>query len=117
MDDEVVDGGMTDPLQNKIPGLIRDLSHRNKDVRWGAANALARIGTAAVDPLIAALDDKDSVVRLRAAWALGQIGDKRPVDKLILTLRGWRLVGPDARSRGAGKSSGHTRQPMRCCSS
>ena len=87
MDDEVVDGGMTDPLQNKIPGLIRDLSHRNKDVRWGAANALARIGTAAVDPLIAALDDKDSVVRLRAAWALGQIGDKRPVDKLILTLR------------------------------
>ena len=44
-------------------------------------------GAAAVDPLMAALDDKDSVVRLRAAWAPGQIGDERPVDKLLLTLR------------------------------
>ena len=73
--------------QNRIPDLIRDLSHRNEDIRWAAASALARIGTAAVDPLMAALDDKDSVVRLRAAWALGQIGDERPVEQLILTLR------------------------------
>jgi nitrite reductase/ring-hydroxylating ferredoxin subunit len=77
----------TDTSQNRIPDLIRDLSHRNEDVRWAAASALARIGTAAVDPLVAALDDKDSVVRLRAAWALGQIGDGRPVEKLILALR------------------------------
>ena len=52
-----------------------------------AAFALARIGRPAVDFLIPALDNKDSVVRLRAAWALGQIGDARAVDPLILTLR------------------------------
>ena len=77
----------TDTSQNRIPDLIRDLSHRNEDIRWAAASALARIGTSAVDPLVTALDDKDSVVRLRAAWALGQIGDKRAVERLILTLR------------------------------
>jgi HEAT repeat protein len=72
---------------DNIPKLIKDLSHRNEDIRWAAASALARIGTPAVEPLIVALDDKDSVVRLRAAWALGRIGDERAVRKLILTLR------------------------------
>jgi HEAT repeat protein len=57
----------------KIPELIRDLSSRNEDVRWAAAALLVRSGEDAVEPLIAALDDRDSVVRLRAAWALGRI--------------------------------------------
>jgi nitrite reductase/ring-hydroxylating ferredoxin subunit len=76
-----------DTLPDNIPKLVGDLSHRNEDIRWAAASALARIGTPAVEPLIAALDDRDSVVRLRAAWALGRIGDERAVKKLILTLR------------------------------
>jgi nitrite reductase/ring-hydroxylating ferredoxin subunit len=76
-----------DTSENRIPELIRDLSHRNEEIRWAAASALAQIGTPAVEPLIAALDDKDSVVRLRAAWALGRIGDERAVKKLISTLR------------------------------
>jgi HEAT repeat protein len=81
------DGWLTmDTEQKEIPELIKDLSHRNEDIRWAAASALAQIGTAAVEPLVAALDDKDSVVRLRAAWALGRIGDKRAAGKLISTL-------------------------------
>jgi HEAT repeat protein len=76
-----------DTSQNRIEDLIRDLSHQNEDVRWAASSALARTGIAAVEPLMAALDDKDSVVRLRAAWALGRIGDERAVGKLIRTLR------------------------------
>jgi len=76
-----------DASQNGIRELIRDLSHRNEDIRWAAASALSRIGAPAVEPLMAALDDKDSVVRLRAAWALGRIGDERAIQKLILTLQ------------------------------
>jgi len=76
-----------DSSQTRIEALIRDLSHKSEDVRWGAAFTLARIGIAAVDQVIPALDSKDSVVRLRAAWALGQIGDQRAVNPLIKTLR------------------------------
>ena len=76
-----------DASQTRIQELIKDLSHKNEDIRWGAAFALARIGTPAVDLLIPALDDKDSVVRLRAAWALGRIGDPRAVVGLISALR------------------------------
>jgi HEAT repeat protein len=47
-----------DTEKKGIPELIRDLSHKNEDIRWAAAGALARIGPAAVDPLIIALDDK-----------------------------------------------------------
>jgi len=72
--------------QDRIAELIENLSHREEDIRWAAASALAQAGTAAVEPLIAALDDKDSVVRLRAGWALGRIGDDRAVKKLISTL-------------------------------
>jgi len=73
--------------EESILKLIGELSHKNEDVRWAAAYALAKIGEPAVGPLTRALDNKDSVVRLRAAWALGRIGDLRPVDRLILTLR------------------------------
>jgi HEAT repeat protein len=76
-----------DTSQDRIPELIRDLSHNNENIRWAATSALARIGTAATDPLVAALDDTDRVERLRAAWALGQIGDERAIGKLISTLR------------------------------
>ncbi|MEN6610924.1 MAG: HEAT repeat domain-containing protein, partial [Methanoregulaceae archaeon] len=62
-------------VEDKIQELLHDLSNRNEDIRWAAACALAKIGPPAVGPLIQALDDKDSVVRLRAAWALGRIGD------------------------------------------
>jgi len=36
----------------------------------------------AVDPLIETLWDDDSRVRLKAAWALGRIGDRRAIPPL-----------------------------------
>ena len=43
-------------------------------------------GKRAVEPLIVALRDSDSGVRVAAAQALGQLGDKRAVEPLILAL-------------------------------
>ncbi len=47
----------------------------------------------AVDPLIETLWDDDSRVRLKAAWALGQIGDMRaipPLRRLYRMENEWR---------------------------
>jgi hypothetical protein len=52
-------------------------SHAKDEMRWRAAAALQACGAVAVDPLIAALADKSSDVRVAAAMALGQIGDAR----------------------------------------
>ncbi|HIJ07675.1 MAG: PBS lyase HEAT domain protein repeat-containing protein [Methanomicrobiales archaeon 53_19] len=67
-------------------------------LRWKAAEALARIGTPAVGPLLTLLDDPDEDLRWKVAIALGEIGDPRAVAPLI-TL----LDDPDAyvRSRAA----------------
>lgn len=55
-------------------------------VRWKVAEALAKIGTPAVDPLIAALSHPDDDVRWKAAVALGEIRDPRAVGPLIRLL-------------------------------
>ena len=58
------------------------------DLRSLAAKALGQIGDAhAVEPLVAALQDKDSDVRLKAAEALGRIGDAHAVEPLSAALR------------------------------
>jgi HEAT repeat protein len=52
-----------------------------------AAEALGKIGDpCAVEPLIAALKDKDKVKRKAVAEALGQIGDPRAIEPLIAVL-------------------------------
>ena len=50
---------------------------------WIVCNALAKIGKPAVETLITALQDRDPVIRMIAAEALGKIGDKRAVEPLI----------------------------------
>jgi len=45
------------------------------------------LGAPAVPPLIQALGDSDSEVRLAAAWALGDLGDPQAVPALIQALR------------------------------
>jgi HEAT repeat protein len=55
-------------------------------VRWKAAEALSKIGTAAVDALIGALQHNDDDVRWKAAMALGEIGDPRSIDPLLRLL-------------------------------
>jgi HEAT repeat protein len=55
-----------------LPSLIAAL--HKPELRWWAAEALARVGKPAISALIAALKDSDVWVRRAAAWALGQIG-------------------------------------------
>ncbi|HVP95394.1 MAG TPA: HEAT repeat domain-containing protein [Methanoregulaceae archaeon] len=70
-----------------IQELVNDLKNKNENIRWGAAFALVKIGEPTVESLIHALDDPDSIVRLRAAWALGIIRDGRALRPLISALR------------------------------
>jgi len=49
--------------------------------------ALVEIGEPAVEPLIEALKDGSPIVCWRAAWALGEIGDRRAVKPLIEVLK------------------------------
>ena len=46
-------------------------------------NECIKIGGPAVDPLIAHLQSSEKEVMVKAAWALGEIGDRRAVDSLI----------------------------------
>lgn len=58
-----------------------------------AARALAKLGPPAVEPLISKLKKRGSAAaRSRAAWALGQLGDRRAVDPLLTALRDERGV-------------------------
>ncbi|NWJ46053.1 MAG: HEAT repeat domain-containing protein [Chloroflexi bacterium] len=68
--------------------LINALKINNIGIYSWSARALGRIkDPRAVPPLIAALrDEEDSNVRYRITWALGEIGDRRAVEHLILAL-------------------------------
>ena len=58
--------------------------------RWRAAVALGQPGNVrAVPSLIRALDDPSRMVRLKAIWALGEIGDERAL-KVLIPLLGQR---------------------------
>ncbi|PYP82874.1 MAG: hypothetical protein DMF61_25095 [Blastocatellia bacterium AA13] len=75
--------------QSSIPAVIKQLDSPDPDIRWQAANALARIrdGISSASPrLISLLSDKDSLVRATAARALGVIKDKNAVDRLKTAL-------------------------------
>lgn len=100
-----------------VKPLIAALKDENKDVRTNAAKALGqigdvqavqpliitlkdayrsgdaalealvKIGSHAIEPLIAALKDESTSTRQRAAEALGQIGDARAAVPLIVPLK------------------------------
>jgi len=69
-------------------GALKDTE--SYQVHQGAMEALVQLGEAAVEPLIAVLQERDSrfEFRRRAAQALGQIEDARVVQPLIAALRG-----------------------------
>jgi len=74
--------------QSDISGLVRMLKSSDRYERNHAAAELGNRGDpAAVDPLIAALNDADPIVVLPAVIALGRIGDERAVDPLMKILR------------------------------
>jgi HEAT repeat protein len=98
--------------QRAVEPLVAALGDKEKWVRQHAAIALGQLGwkpvdetqrvslaiaqrdwdqtvslgLAAVEPLVAALGDKDSGVREQAAEALGRIGDSRAVEPLVAAL-------------------------------
>jgi len=71
----------------KVTSLIADLSDSHLDVRDTAGAALARIGSPAVEPLIAELSNNDPYIRSEAARILGEIKDARAVKPLIAVLQ------------------------------
>ncbi|HSB10426.1 MAG TPA: peptidylprolyl isomerase [Blastocatellia bacterium] len=74
---------------SSLEGIIAQLRSSDADLRWQAANALARIRegiSAAVPALLPLLDDKDPLVRAYAARALGVAKAVPAVDSLIRLL-------------------------------
>jgi cyclophilin family peptidyl-prolyl cis-trans isomerase len=72
-----------------VPSIIAQLNSVDADLRWQAANALARIreGIApAVPVLITKLEDKNTIVRATAARALGAARDPQAIAPLIKLL-------------------------------
>jgi len=69
-----------------VDPLIKVLGNKYWYVRDAAAEALVKIGSPAVDPLIKALGDKDWNVHYLAAKALVELKDPRAVDSFIKAL-------------------------------
>jgi cyclophilin family peptidyl-prolyl cis-trans isomerase/HEAT repeat protein len=72
-----------------VPAITNQLRSPDADVRWQAANALARIRegiAAAVPSLLPLLEDKEPLVRANAARALGVAKDAKAVDALLKLL-------------------------------
>ncbi|MBV6394406.1 MAG: hypothetical protein KPEEDBHJ_03661 [Anaerolineales bacterium] len=68
-----------------ITGLINAMYHRNLGVRNDAKEALIRIGTPAVNPLILHLEDENACISC-VVKILGEIGDNRaiePISKIL----------------------------------
>lgn len=72
---------------SEVVRLFEGSSHEDPRVRRYLALALGRLGSsAAVGPLIAALDDPDSETQLYAAWSLGAIKDRAAIPPLTARL-------------------------------
>ncbi|HYL97763.1 MAG TPA: HEAT repeat domain-containing protein, partial [Blastocatellia bacterium] len=72
-----------------VAAIINQLHSPSSELRWRAANALARIGqnlAPAVPQLISLLSDKDPLVRAHAAKTLGVAKDTHSVQPLIAAL-------------------------------
>jgi HEAT repeat protein len=70
-----------------IDPLATALGDKYPEVQQAAEDALVNIGSASVKPLIPLLTSQKTDVRMRAAQALGRIGDNRAVEPLIGALR------------------------------
>lgn len=70
-----------------VKTLIVALQTDDRRAHTLVVDDLVRIGSAAVEPLLAALEDPNANVRAGAARALGKIGDIRALGSLIFRLR------------------------------
>ncbi|MGW8181483.1 MAG: HEAT repeat domain-containing protein, partial [bacterium] len=72
----------TDPVLLRTEGKVTEISSPAKE----ATEALSKIGSLSVEPLIAVLKDNNVSARRNAVEALGKIKDKRAVEPLIAAL-------------------------------
>jgi HEAT repeat protein len=72
--------------RDAIPALIEALSDTAMSVTVASMESLAKIGEPAVDPLLAKLDHPDSSLRYAVVEVLGDIGDARAADGLMMRL-------------------------------
>ncbi len=77
-------GVVKDP--RAVKPLTAAMNDENPNVRMMAGWSLALIGDGSVDPLIGVLQDKKSISRGDAAWALGNIKNTKAVEPLISAL-------------------------------
>ena len=66
-----------------VQQLIRDLTDPDRNKSNVARDALLALKSAAVEPLLAALDHQDTALRLNAAAILLQLDDARALPKLV----------------------------------
>lgn len=76
-----------------IRALIGALGDKDRSVQVQIRESLGKIGTTAVEPLLLALKHPDRDVRVGAAWALASIGDRRAVGPLVAALSDLEIQG------------------------
>lgn len=89
---------------NRLIHQLQDTEPAENDLRADAAFALGQLGSKeALEPLIEALRDEDTVIRTEAAGALGGVRDSRAVEPLIRALYDpqWEVRSNAALSLGA----------------
>jgi HEAT repeat protein len=70
-----------------LPILIRALSYRKKEVREAAADALVGFGEAGFQAVLPLVTTQSGHTRMMAAHCLGDFGDPRAVEPLLLALK------------------------------
>jgi len=73
--------------ESAIPFLIKRLNESEQEVRAAVIHALIRFGDRSIEPLIEALNDRRSMVRINAAKALEGIGGTSIIQPLIQLLK------------------------------
>ena len=74
-------------MEKSIDDLILDLKDSDDFVREEAIGMLELKGEEAVEPLIAALDERNKDIKIGAAQILAAIGDKRAIPALVKLVR------------------------------
>jgi len=74
-------------MEKSIDELILDLKDEDDFVREEAIGLLEMKGEESVEPLIAALSDRNKNIKIGAANILAAIGDTRAIDGLISALK------------------------------
>jgi HEAT repeat protein len=73
-------------IEHSVPSLVKTLKEdKDPNMRYWAANSLGKFGPeaqAAVPDLVAVLKDENKIVRMGAAYALGEIGSTEAVSSL-----------------------------------